>query len=224
MLRPLDVLERWLQTALESLWEGRLDRARLARELREALEGLPAEVRPVRVRLELAQEDLRGLEERRAELEAALTRDLEATLAEMGRVQEVPPRVELAAAPDLERGRTRIALETGSTSTLALPVVALHTRAWLEDAQGNRWPLLESRIPIGRGPENDVVLLDPSLSRRHAVLEYRAGRFWVRDLGSRNGTFLNGRPLPAEGRPLRNGDRLRLGRVELRYREADREP
>ena len=52
---------------------------------------------------------------------------------------------------------------------------------------------IEGTSRIGRSEESEIVLLDPSVSRAHAVVEVRAGEAIVRDLGSTNGTFLNGR-------------------------------
>ena len=74
------------------------------------------------------------------------------------------------------------------------------------------------RLTLGTDVANDLALpADPTLSRLHAVLErYEAG-WCVRDLGSRNGTFVNGQRVWGE-RALRPGDELRVGGTRLVYR------
>jgi S-DNA-T family DNA segregation ATPase FtsK/SpoIIIE len=74
---------------------------------------------------------------------------------------------------------------------------------------------------LGRDPDCDVVLADPSLSRRHMELEIATDAVWIRDLGSRNGTAVEGRAL-AEGPPLslREGDHIEVGRSVLTFTRA----
>jgi pSer/pThr/pTyr-binding forkhead associated (FHA) protein len=72
------------------------------------------------------------------------------------------------------------------------------------------------RITIGRVAENDVQLVDDKVSRHHAVIERQdGGRVVLRDLQSRNGSFVDGVRL-AEPRVLTGGERLRFGDQELR--------
>jgi hypothetical protein len=67
---------------------------------------------------------------------------------------------------------------------------------------------------VGRDPGCDIVLNDSKCSRRHAVVEEGPGGVTVRDSGSANGIFVNGRKV--EKAPLRPGDTVRLGDVKLR--------
>jgi pSer/pThr/pTyr-binding forkhead associated (FHA) protein len=79
-------------------------------------------------------------------------------------------------------------------------------------------PLESTLLTVGRGLNNDIILEDTRVSRHHAQLRYRARRFWVADLGSTNGSFVNGERITE--RALRSGDTLSLGGLELTYKEA----
>jgi DNA-binding CsgD family transcriptional regulator len=77
------------------------------------------------------------------------------------------------------------------------------------------------RLTLGTDAANDLVLpADPTLSRLHAVLERYGAGWCVRDLDSRNGTFVNGQRVWRE-RPLRPGDELRVGATRLVYRSEE---
>lgn len=67
---------------------------------------------------------------------------------------------------------------------------------------------------IGRSPSAAVRLADPTVSRLHARIERRDGQTYVEDLGSRNGTSLNGKPIPREAL-LEVGDRVRVGSADI---------
>ena len=80
-----------------------------------------------------------------------------------------------------------------------------------------RYPLKPGPNTIGRSRENDVVLLDASLSRVHARIDVEEGGSSVLDLGSRNGTFVGGlRVLQCR---LKHGDAVQLGELPLRFEE-----
>ncbi len=64
---------------------------------------------------------------------------------------------------------------------------------------------------LGRDPSSDTVFADREVSADHARLQWRGGRWVIRDLGSNNGTTLQGRPLSGTQRVLRRGMRIELG-------------
>ncbi|HTQ25615.1 MAG TPA: FHA domain-containing protein, partial [Candidatus Binataceae bacterium] len=66
------------------------------------------------------------------------------------------------------------------------------------------------RITVGAAADNDLILKESTASRRHAALERRWGRWRVVDLGSTNGTYLNGRRVTGPT-PVERGDELRFG-------------
>lgn len=74
---------------------------------------------------------------------------------------------------------------------------------------------------LGRAVGNGLVLLDDRVSRRHATIHAQdSAEFWLVDLGSRNGTYLNGRRVSQPTR-LRNGDRVQIGPFSLTFRLTD---
>jgi hypothetical protein len=77
----------------------------------------------------------------------------------------------------------------------------------------------ESQLVIGRGDDADWVILDDELSRLHAVVRRGWDRVTVRDLGSKNGTRVDGVPLGALEGELRDGAELALGGVRARFRD-----
>jgi pSer/pThr/pTyr-binding forkhead associated (FHA) protein len=78
--------------------------------------------------------------------------------------------------------------------------------------------LTEGVSMIGRAPDNTIVIYDPSVSGRHAQLELSGESYRLKDLGSTNGTRVNG--IPTTETLLRIDDRIRFGAVEARF-EAD---
>jgi hypothetical protein len=69
---------------------------------------------------------------------------------------------------------------------------------------------------LGRGDDVEIKLEDPFASTRHARIERQGGVLVLEDLGSTNGTFLNGEPLGGP-QPLHPGDRIRIGDSEFSY-------
>ncbi|MBF7082333.1 FHA domain-containing protein [Desulfallas sp. Bu1-1] len=75
---------------------------------------------------------------------------------------------------------------------------------------------LAAEMRLGRDYDNDVVLPGRFASGRHARIYLQNGQYWLEDLGSKNGTFLNGVPLT---RPavLANGDQIKIGDITLKF-------
>lgn len=78
---------------------------------------------------------------------------------------------------------------------------------------------------IGRVPGQDIVLDVPPMSRRHASLTVRTGSWWLRDLGSKNGTFVNGQAVEQDPVCLADGDTVVLaGAVTLVFHDPSSTP
>ncbi len=86
-------------------------------------------------------------------------------------------------------------------------------------APETRFPVHNGATSIGRSSASDIVLKsDDYASGRHARLTRHGGLLYVEDMGSTNGTFVNGRKTVG-ATPLRHGDTLRIGSTSFRYEE-----
>jgi DNA-binding response OmpR family regulator len=81
---------------------------------------------------------------------------------------------------------------------------------WMEDEEiKGRWPLAQPVTEIGRWDDNDVVIDDRWVSRYHAQVRREGDEYVVQDLGSKNGTFVNGRRIAAPS-ILSDGDEIQV--------------
>jgi predicted component of type VI protein secretion system len=88
---------------------------------------------------------------------------------------------------------------------------------WLTFPDGAEHELTED-VSIGRDPTNDLVMESAAISREHAAVTFRDGRWYVEDRGSFNGTYLNGtRVVPGTPLPLRHADRISIGTETLLF-------
>jgi hypothetical protein len=115
--------------------------------------------------------------------------------------------VSIETDPDLGAGHCAVTGEIvadpdGRVGTLVTP-------------DGRRIPVAERPILIGRLSSCDIPLGDPQVSRRHAEVRRDAEGFAVFDLGSTNGTVVNGAPV--RERRLSDGDELRIGSATIRF-------
>jgi ABC-type multidrug transport system ATPase subunit/ABC-type multidrug transport system permease subunit len=83
--------------------------------------------------------------------------------------------------------------------------------------EGERIVLLTGSLTIGRLADNELTIARESVSRHHARIEAAQGGYWIADLGSRNGTKLNGERFSGESRWLTNGDTIEIGGEALRF-------
>jgi hypothetical protein len=119
----------------------------------------------------------------------------------------------LVVARDLRRGGHQAPVEDVPVGRLVVvevdPEVALDAESFA----------LAPETIVGRDAAAGVVVRDTFVSTRHARLNYRRGRWWVEDLGSTNGTRVNGRPTKGAV-ALAFGSTLDIGRVRFRLDRA----
>jgi len=94
-----------------------------------------------------------------------------------------------------------------------------HLEVWKPSGR-ELFPLAGERVTLGKASTNAVALEhDPTVSRLHAILENHGSAWSIRDMGSRNGTYVNGEKIAAE-RVLHSGDEVRVGKSRLVYHSA----
>lgn len=120
-----------------------------------------------------------------------------------------PAAVEVAADEDVAAGTIRV---EGAIAPGPRPVWAVLR------GEGTVHELTRNRSVIGRGSGCDVVLGDDRISRRHAVVWRESDRVFVRDLGSANGTMVDGTPAERP-RALQPGSIITIGPRALRFEE-----
>ncbi len=95
----------------------------------------------------------------------------------------------------------------------AAPSNAVRLEAVSGPFEGRSFPLTQDEISIGREPDNQISLLDSLVSRRHCIIQKNGEGFLLRDLDSRNSTFVN--QVPVNERLLADGDEIRIGKSIL---------
>jgi hypothetical protein len=122
------------------------------------------------------------------------------------------PLTKLPAAPELPGFAGALERVTESQRGTRPPLLELVSGP----LRGQFYELAKDRVLVGRGSDNDIVLNDPFMNRYHAQFVRLADGYAFEDLGSSNGSYLNG--ISTTGRtPLKTGDRIHVGQSILRY-------
>jgi hypothetical protein len=131
-----------------------------------------------------------------------------------------PPEVQLVVDPSMKKGDLACVATLVEGEGKIEPVTA-SAPAVLdvhEDGAHRTVPLKSEVVTIGRLPDCDVVLKDKAASRHHAQIKTKDGHFTLTDLGSTNGTRLNGQTI--QSRVLEDGDRITIGATTLDFRRS----
>ena len=142
----------------------------------------------------------------------ALILELEEAMREHARDRQYrfigPVKVELFQDPDFGKSEHTVVVEVRQGPG-GMPAAALVLK------DGTRLAIGEDPVNIGRSPESEIKLTDSTVSRRHAEI-VRDGDVWVlRDVGSSNGTKVNGAAIAEH--VLADGDEIKVGAVTLRF-------
>ncbi|HEX2075379.1 MAG TPA: DUF3662 and FHA domain-containing protein [Geodermatophilus sp.] len=131
-----------------------------------------------------------------------------------------PPFTGSAAVPPLPPLRGRVATDTGRQTPGVVGRAGSRpgtTHVLVVDGPGTRHELSAGRNVIGRGTDADIRLPDTGVSRKHVDIVLENGTAVAEDLGSTNGTLVNGRRISRQA--LSDGDVIRIGHSVLVYRQ-----
>ena len=242
-----EIVQRLVEGTFARLFAGRLQPLEVANALAHALEdhavprpnGLPQA--PNHYWVALNPTDYDALFEQQPNLVDDLAAHLFDLAHQAGFALAQPPNVSLASQADVPLHQVRVSArwlpldsetageESDSTRQMALPVDRVPreeqepvTRPFLILEGQRHIALLHPTVGLGRSLDNDIIVDDARVSRQHAQLRRRYGRYILFDLGSTGGTAVNG--YPVQECVLEAGDVISLAGVELIYGEDSPTP
>ena len=178
---------------------------------------------PNRFEFYLSEEDGTRFEQAEAVMSKELRQLVTDNAAERGWDLMGPPQVEFFVDPSYKRGDFVCAasLVEGPEEPVAAEADAGTAAALLvihEEGEVRTVPVRRDTVTVGRLPDCDVVIADKGASRRHAQLKRKGGAYTLTDLGSTNGTKLNGETV--QSRELHDGDKITIGTTLIEFRRA----
>lgn len=151
-------------------------------------------------------------DEKMAALGGALQDELNQLVAKHARAQGYsfagPVSITIQRDESVSTGTLRVDSRTAQADSVSWRGVV--------DVEGRRHPLTKARTVIGRGSDADITLADSGTSRKHVEILWDGERAMVRDLGSTNGTQLNGRKVSEA--PLPPDSTVTIGRTNIVFR------
>ena len=205
----------FIERAFANMFPSDLEPAQIARKLVAVMEARTRQnestlIAPSSYIVSVHPTDYERLSPHRAYLEqewAALLRDVAARVGIRFVSASGVPAVALRANENAVAGAIDVEVEgTRENQTYVLRVV----KGMPENGEYR----ITGETRLGRNRENEIFIVDPSVSRNHAVLEVHDGKLVVRDTGSTNGTFVNGERIQL--RTLRPGDLVAFGKTQMR--------
>jgi pSer/pThr/pTyr-binding forkhead associated (FHA) protein len=234
-----DRIENLVEGGFSRLFAGHLHPHEIAVRLARAMEdmAIPSDADDARplapdsydVYLNPADHD--ALKHNQPDFAATLAEQMITLAAKLGCRLESVPQVTLHAYEDIPPHTVRIsaqvpgsgqkpetklkAPESDATALIDVPAAEPPANPPQIIINGVPNPLEKPVIKVGRHPDNDIVVKDPTVSRHHAQLQRRFGRYIVHDLGSKQGTLVNGHHISEY--VLRTGDVIRMGGTAMLF-------
>jgi hypothetical protein len=215
-------VERVVSTAFAKAFRSEVKPVELASALRRevddraAVVGRDRTVVPNEFTIELSPADLQQVEDWGAE---PLADELAANVTEHATGQRYafvgPVTVTFEENDGLETGRFQVRSATVRGSVAPATAVAASPRHPLVDIDGQRYLLTGPVTVIGRGSEADIIVDDPGISRRHLEIRVTPDGVIASDLGSTNGTYVEGHQVPAA--TLVDGNTITIGRTRIMF-------
>ncbi|CAA9248094.1 MAG: Forkhead-associated [uncultured Chloroflexia bacterium] len=233
-------MENVVEGSVQRLFRSPVQPAEITRRLERAMESqqtisVDRVIVPAFYRAFLNPEDFRAFEPIQEELEREMAHYLQDLARERGFSLLEHPTVDVAPDPAVPRRGIQVVAEMGAgpaagaqptiDSTQVISAGATPTRApvtaqlVLDTPDGpHAFPLETNLVTIGRGLNNDLVVEDARVSRQHSQIRFKSRRYFIGDLGSTNGTYVNGQAVTTD-QALRDGDTVSFGGLEMRFHQ-----
>ncbi len=228
------LMEQMVEGSVARLFRSPVQPVEIARRLERAMESqqsisVKRVIVPSSYRAFLNPQDFAAFQPVRVQLEQEMASYLSDLAAERGFTMLEHPHVALAEDAAVPKRSIQVVAELANaqtaettqvmsaTSALVAPARRSHAMLLLQTAAGPQpIPVESTTATLGRGLGNDIILEDTRVSRHHAQLRYKARRFWLTDLNSTNGTFVNGARVSETA--LHDGDVVSLGGLEMTFK------
>ena len=209
----------FVERAFANMFPSDLEPAQIARKLVATMEARTKQtaegaVAPGHYEVFVHPEDYERLRAHRAYLEAEWMTLLNDVAERVGIAFETPPRIELLEGEGMVAGAVEVATE-GERNARATGGFTLRVLAGVAAEPQYR---ISGAARVGRSPQSDVHLPDPSVSRNHALFDVQNGALVIHDAGSTNGTYVNEERIDTA--VLQPGDVVAFGKAALRVEQG----
>lgn len=132
--------------------------------------------------------------------------------------KDLTTTIHLTSLRSVESSTAKLLEQAGSELTSILSGLSANSAMLVSlvgPNKGERFLLDQDETRIGRSPDNEIFLDDVTVSRKHAVIGRSKGSFTINDLGSLNGTYLNGSVTASS--ELHDGDEIQIGKFRMHF-------